>query len=83
MSCCLAEQDNMCKTKKWLKYEIFLINSKSKQMPKIFVLKVLFILKGDELFDFYFCLYSFIDFTGEIDKWDEKKSNGVENWEPH
>ena len=44
---------------------------------------MLFISKGDELLDFYFCLYSFIDFTEEIDKWDEKKGNGVENWEPH
>ena len=43
--------------------------------------KIWFISKGDELFDF--CLYSFIDFTREIDKWDEKKGNGVENWEPH
>ena len=46
-------------------------------MPKSFILKILFISKGDELFDF--CLY----FTREIDKWVEKKGNGVENWEHH
>ena len=33
--------------------------------------------------EFQFCLYSFIDFKGEIDKRDEKKSKGVEHWEPH
>ena len=32
---------------------------------------------------FLFCLYSFIDFIGEIDKWDERKSNGDAQWELH
>ena len=32
---------------------------------------------------FHSCLYSFIDFTGEIDKRDERKSNGVAHWELH
>ena len=30
-----------------------------------------------EIIRFRFCLYFFTDFTGEIDKRDEKKSNGV------
>ena len=31
----------------------------------------------------YFGPYLFIDFTGDIDKWDERKSNGDAHWELH
>ena len=34
-------------------------------------------------FIFYLSPYSFIDFTGEIDNWDERKGNGVAHWELH
>ena len=54
-----------------------------KTNAKKIIKKNWFISKGDELFDFDFCLYSFIDFTREIDKWDERKGNGVVHWEPH
>ena len=49
----------------------------------MFIVIHISISQGDRYFEFSWCLYSFIDFTGEIDKWDERKSNGAAHWELH
>ena len=73
----------MCKPKNDLSKRYSSLIENQNKFQKNFEKNIWFISKGDELFHFDFCLYSFIDFTREIDKWDEKKGNGVENWEPH